>query len=143
MALLILENQQEERKQQLTRQLVNNSLTLGEQPKVRSWMNPEVASHYMKFACGCYGWPMYVFKSPLASLGLMKVLTRGRSVDHITHKILLKLVDKLCVLFMLNPLLINDINLIERSCATLQNRFMLGWTNKFYLLVVAQPFIKG
>ena len=51
-----------------------SSSTVTHQP----WMTTELAAHYMRFAAGCYGWPMYVFRSPLAGYGLAKVLASSR-----------------------------------------------------------------
>ena len=46
----------------------------------KPWMAVDMATHYMKFAAGSYGWSMYVFSKPSATYGLMRVLFSSRWV---------------------------------------------------------------
>jgi len=43
-------------------------------------MNVHEAKHYMKYAGGVYGWPMYTLKGPLAMFNLASVLFKSRSI---------------------------------------------------------------
>ena len=46
----------------------------------KPWMAVDMATHYMKFAAGSYGWSMYVFSKPSATYGLIRVLFSSRWV---------------------------------------------------------------
>jgi len=74
-AMALLEDEQCERKKALT-----ESLSTISPIHHAKWMSEEQAHHYCKYACGAYGWPMYLFCSPFASFALLKVLSKGRFV---------------------------------------------------------------
>ena len=91
MALVLLKHEQEDRMSYITREVKavsrdGHSVSSGKSSSPVTpapWMNIDLASHYMKFAAGSYGWPMYVFKSPSAGFGLAKVLSRSRLVFYL------------------------------------------------------------
>ena len=35
-------------------------------PNPKTWMNISNATHYMKYAMGSYGWPLFVYMNPLS-----------------------------------------------------------------------------
>ncbi|KAK2149807.1 hypothetical protein LSH36_436g06032 [Paralvinella palmiformis] len=78
-ALMILVKDQDERFSQIAQNCQKPSFTqpqLAQSPQ--KWMNISEAAHYMKYAAGSYGWPMYIWSSPLALWGLGKVLLHSR-----------------------------------------------------------------
>lgn len=139
-ALMILTKEQKERNTMLRRQVLGTGSIPAHHPKMRQWMTPENAAHYMRFACGCYGWPMYVFSTPLASFGLMKVLMRGRYIprglpNHIEYDN--KLMANTTVIKMVTGLTDNDIVYATFHNKLFEIPFYVALDHKMKSVVVA------
>ena len=75
-SLVLLEDEQNYRQADIEKKALRSQMSQEVSPK--PWMTTNLACHYMKFAAGSYGWPMYIFKAPSATFGLVSVIARSR-----------------------------------------------------------------
>ena len=88
-AMVLLERHQAVKNTELCDNLTAQIQSKVYSVKPKDWMTVPKARRYMRYACGAYGWPLYVFSKPLATVALLQVLSKGGWVDPTTYSFVL------------------------------------------------------
>lgn len=140
-AMVLLEQEQLKMKHDSCESLATSSpryVRYAVQP--REWMNIPRARHFMTFACGAYGWPLYVFSRPLATVALLQVAAKARLMPHETPAHVVgdsNLMTNTAVIKMVTGLKNEDIVYVSFENKLFQVPFYIALDHKEKVIVVA------